>query len=248
MSKKHWVTTVVSAMLLFMGAYHNCIAQEMDCSGRTLKFKDESKKASIKGFIDNLRKAVEQKDADFIRKVLHENVAITYHEPDKDGKVNRSPVFGKTNFGNKWNLGKEDPFWGIMKNILSMGGSFADKDKTKYEAPYVHSEWPGDCKISGYAAIVGKNVAVRQGPGRNTTKIDALSYVIVKAAKLNPDETGTDNWKKIITPKGQAGYVAAESVRSYYDYFVQFTKEGNQWKISWFAENPQKKEFPSSSE
>lgn len=242
MSKRFLVKTVMLAMLLFIGVYQEGMALE-DCQGKALMSVDESKSTqdkSLSNFIGDLRKAIEGNDALFIKEHLHPDIIITYPQYDKNGNEVEKSVSGSDKFMSKWNLkaDKKDSsnqFWKTMKTILDLGGSF--KDEKTYEAPYVHSKWSENCKRFEYVAIVG-DVSVREKADLKANEIGKLSYVIVKADYSK----ASDNWVKITIPnvenKDKTGYVEAESIRSYYDYSVQFVKEGDKWLIKVCAEFP----------
>ncbi len=248
MLKKRFVATVVLAMLLFIGAYQECMAQTFkDCQGNALMPVDESTSTQDKPFstfINQVKDAVKNRNGEFIKGILAPEIVMTYHI-DGNRQISEGTAQKRKNFLDRWNLSsKDDPFWKIMETILSMGGAF--KDQKTYEAPYIHAKWPQDCLRYKYAAIVDKNIEIRKQPDSTSKIIATLSHVIVEADYPN----SPDNWVKIIIPhgpeKGNPGYVGEKFVRSYYDYSVRFVKQADgQWRITFFAEMPkQDKAYP----
>lgn len=237
-------SVVLTAFLLFGlgGVFQNfslttlrvCEASEQGtaCSENKLRPIDEGQAdTSFKTFRERLMEAVKETDVGFITDILAPDIINSYTEKKETGRQH---------FLEKWKPESAcSKLWGTLKAVLSMGGSFKDKNRKEFEAPYVYSSWSGDYKPSEYSAVIGKEINVREKPDLNAPVITRLSHDLVKVNYDGKEKNG--EWKAITTPDGKKGYVLARFLRNKYDYGIRFVKENGKWKIKFFAEIPEDK-------
>jgi hypothetical protein len=169
--------------------------------------------------------AVNRKDARYLISVLHPEVENSF---GGDG--------GVAEFREKWR--PEEPnseVWVVIREILSLGGCIGQgKKRTTFLAPYVSARWPHGFDEFEHCAILKQNVEVRSRPSTSSPVIEVLSYDVVKLEHLESpiEEAGgmkRNQWAKIITPKGQHGYVLRQFVRSPLDYRARFWRVQGKW-------------------
>lgn len=181
-------------------------------------------------FRQELQKALENKDLDFLLSHLDDNIKLTF-----GGR------YGKQDFIKLWNL-SENPensdVWQTLLEVIKLGGKFADNQRTSFIAPYTflaeEIEDPFEDMI-----IIGENITVRKTPSLQGKILGFLSYDVVKVVygANSPSETingETHPWIKIKTTEGVTGYVYGKYIRSPIDYRVDFVKTGNTWKMVFF--------------
>jgi hypothetical protein len=144
---------------------------------------------------------------------------------------------GKPGFKQHWTDAGPGTLEAELILVLSLGGEFSENGE--FWAPYVYSHWPERYDAFEYAAITGRNVIVRQGPGPDAPVVATLSYTIVKRAPQPPSPapspTRPADWVKIVTPDGRQGFVASRYLRSPVDYRAAFKKSHGQWQMTLFV-------------
>ena len=181
-------------------------------------------------FREKLRKALEDKDLDFLLSHLDENVKLTF-----GGR------YGKKDFIQLWNLA-ENPensdVWQVLLDVIELGGRYGDKQRNSFIAPYTFFAEEIEDAFEDMI-VIGENVTVRQTSTLQGQILGFLSYDVVKRVYESnlPQETingETYPWIKIKTTEGVFGYVYGKYIRSPIDYRVNFVKKDNTWKIVFF--------------
>lgn len=227
MLKKRFIVICLFAAIFLTGI----ITHASDSQNHKLEPVNERKQdQSFESFSNKLVKAVNERDEYFIADILHPEIECSY--PEK-GIMQRK---GSRDFLDKWQLENEEcsrfsPLWDEFSTILSIGGTFSDKNKTVFEAPYVYSRWPENTDGKKYWAITGKHINLRQQPDMNADVIAQLSYNIVRVSNVPELDS---KWEKIIMQDGRQGYVLKQFIRSRYDYSATFVKvKDNKGKGKW---------------
>jgi hypothetical protein len=136
----------------------------------------------------------------------------------------------------------DDPdsrLWDEMFEVLSLGGTFTDKSRREFCAPYVFTRFPDDLDPFEYSAIIGDNVSVLAEPHDSAPIIGRLSYNIVKfdyeGSVADKNIENGFSWVKIVTPDGRPGYVSGKQIRNPGDYRICFKRQRGVWKITTFV-------------
>jgi len=187
--------------------------------GKLYPVDEGPKDPSFQEFRGKLIEAAKNRDAKFVLSILDSNIQNGF-----DG------VGGVKAFKEKWKPDNPDSeLWGVLIEILSMGGSF-----TKYEfcAPYVFTKFP-ELDPFEHSAIIGEQVRVREQPGLTSPIIASLSYDIVAITDppITPINMDGHSWIAIKLSNGKTGFVSEQFIRSPIDYRACFTKKGGRWRM-----------------
>jgi hypothetical protein len=186
----------------------------------------------FKQFRDKLIIAVDKKDVGFLKQHVHPNIKYSFGATD-----------GMAGFVEFWKL-DADPdkseIWTELGDVLALGGTFHDQEKSSFIAPYIFSRFPDEYDAFLHVAAVADDVDVYTEPDESSEVITRLNYNIIK---VYPGETqrltgqaadeGT-KWLKIELPSGD-GYVNAKYVRSPIDYRAMFVNKDGSWKMTFFV-------------
>lgn len=138
--------------------------------------------------------------------------------------------------------GKEEwageSYWRDLEAVLSLGGAFFE-DGT-FAAPYVYTDTtqlPEEVDYFTVFYCTGDKVRMRANPSTDAAVIGQLSYDIVVAD--DPDQiAATDasgrDWFYVRTFDGRKGWVAAQFLRSPYQYRAGFAQRDGQWMMTFF--------------
>ncbi|MBX7055212.1 MAG: SH3 domain-containing protein [Pyrinomonadaceae bacterium] len=216
------MTKFAILIFLFAAGVISASAQE-----RYLKPVDEGPDdASFVAFRARALRAVEQKDAAFIKSIV-----------DKDIRVDFGGGFGIKDFLKHWSgLSPKSEFWPQFEFTLKNGGEYAkmkNRGPKQFWAPYIYASFPEDLDGTVYSAVTGENVRLRAKPNASSAVIGQLSYNIVKTFfdESNPDP----QWIEIETLAGKRGWVSAQYVRSPIGYRACFEKIGGKWTLTIFV-------------
>ncbi len=183
--------------------------------------------ASFTAFRTKLRAAVEKRDAAFIYSILDPRIMLSFGGSQ-----------GLKDFKQNWKIeNKRSDFWPAMKAVIENGGHFDRENAVRsnsFWAPYTFNGWPQDLDAFEYAAIFGKDVNVREAPGKTAKVVAQLSYNIVKAEYGEPRGDKISEWAKITTLGGITGYVHTDYIRSPIDLRANFEKKRGVWKMTTF--------------
>ncbi len=187
----------------------------------------------FKAFRDRLLVAVREKDLEFLKKHVDQNIHYSFGE---SGGIN--------GFLKYWNLNsnpEKSGFWSELEEVLKLGGTFDDKEKSSFTAPYVFSRFPGSYDAFEYAAVINKNVSIHAEPRSDSKIVGGLSYTVVKLEKdpvsTTSETTNGENfrWFTIRTLTGTEGYIYGKYLRSPLDYRTRFIKKDGVWKMTFFV-------------
>jgi hypothetical protein len=198
--------------------------------GQVFPRDEADKNSEFKKFLDQLMVAIEEKDVDFIKKHIDDNILFDFgYDP------------GVENFYEKWELNKnpdKSTLWRELYDILKLGGVFIDENKTNFEAPYIWVDFPRTYDGFEYGAITDKNIKVYSKANIESDVICELNYNIVKVIEwhipIYDDANQVSLWSKVQLPSGERGYVIDEYIRSPIDYRIGIMLKNGVWKINMF--------------
>lgn len=218
------LTRAMLSGLLLAALLSQAVAQE---TAKLYPVDESAKDASFKAFRDKLLDAAKMRDRQFILSILDPKIQVSF---GGDG--------GVKDFQQHWKLDQPDSkLWDELITILSLGGTFSKAPPREFCAPYVYTRFPDQYDPFEYSAITGSNVVVRARPNPASAAVTSLSYDIVKL-DVDPakgEQNGTPGWIKIITPKGQRGYVSSKYIRSPVDYRACFRKVRGKWLMTFLV-------------
>ena len=142
-----------------------------------IKPQDQSSKdPALKKVIDELKKAVKNKDAAALKKLCSKDFTWSFgDDPGIDGFLK--------NYGLDKNP-KSSEFWGIMDGILKNGGTYSAEDKT-YSIPYWNANMnlpegaDEETDFMMFYIVSGSDVNVRKKPSSKGDVVAKLSYEMV---------------------------------------------------------------------
>lgn len=181
-------------------------------------------------FKNELLVAVKQKDVEFLKKHTDDTIKYSFGLNEK-----------QSGFLKEWGLDtnpNDSKFWSELSDILALGGTFDNQDKTSFTTPYVFSRFPEKFDAFQYIAVTDKNVKVYNDSDLDSSILGTLSYSIVK--QLEPKSKSVTNsgvvfqWIKIETPSGQKGFIMDKYARSPIDYRANFRNINGTWKLTFF--------------
>lgn len=184
--------------------------------------------ATWPSFRRELAAALERRDRDFVRRILHPEV--------------RSGVQGRRGpqaFVEQWALTSDtSPLWDELGRILSMPAAWHRPAQGAPElcVPYVAVRWPQDVDAYRGGAIVVERAPVRRAPARDAEVALTLSHHLVEVIDWEiPDlfEPGRA-WVRIRLKDGE-GYVAEPDIRSPIEHAACFVRTGESWQLAGFG-------------
>jgi hypothetical protein len=188
--------------------------------GKLYPVDEGTKDPTFQEFRGKLIEAAKNRDAKFVLSILDPNIQNGF-----DG------VGGVKEFKEKWKPDNPDSeLWGVLIEILSMGGSFT---KNEFCAPYVYTKFPEPDPFE-HSAIIGEQVRVREQPGLTSPIIASLSYDIVAITDppTTPIKMDGHSWIGIKLSNGKTGFVSEQFIRSPIDYRACFTKKNGKWRMN----------------
>ena len=178
---------------------------------------------SFRKFRSELLAAVSRKDAQFLLSVLDPEITNSF---GGDGGIEE--------FKTWWKLYSENSkVWETLRGVLSMGGTFQNRDRSDFASPYVFSAFPTKLDDFWYLAVISDSAELRSGPSQTAPRVATLSYDIVKLA---PDVDRSQpwyerEWIKIIICN-TVGFIRRRDVRSPIDYRAGFKKKDGRWRMT----------------
>ncbi len=126
--------------------------------------------------------------------------------------------------------------WLDLQKAVALGGTFFDKEKTVFIAPYTAELFPDEFDeyedMYDFEVATKDHVEVYMHKDLDSNVIEILNYTVVK--RIDKDDVEDSYWKKIEISDGRIGYVIGDNIRSPIDHRVILEKVNNEWKITAF--------------
>ena len=206
-------------------------AKENKEPNKLYPFDEAVQDASLVAFRQMLYKAVLEKDAEFLKGIVHDDIKFSF---GAEG--------GKEQFIESWQFNtkpKESEIWGELKELLELGGGYNRYGKNSFYAPYLFmTDRIEDPYETG--AIIGEGVRLRAEQNTSSEIITSLTWDKVKVnytdnVKYETINGVRDQWVSVTTQDGKKGYVFGQFVRVPVDYRAGFEKDENgNWKMITF--------------
>lgn len=190
---------------------------------------DEAKKdVSFFAFREKLIRTVKNRDVKSLLNIVDKNIKNGFGGED-----------GIANFKKNWKItSAKSELWSELLTVLTHGGTFDDRRRNSFYAPYLFTKFPEDIDAFEYEAIFGNNVNLRLKPDAKSAVVATLSYNIVKVDYQNSIKISKNSeqysWLKIETLGGKKGFAKPEFVRSSIDYRAGFEKVKGKWMLTFF--------------
>ena len=210
---------------LVQGKEESISPESISVERKLLPVDEANQNPDFKAFRDSLLAAIERKDLGFLLDHVDDEIGVSF-----------GADHGKKDFIRFWKLDEnpgESRIWAKLKEVLRLGGTFRDEEKTSFTAPYIFTRFPRDFDpFQGYSAITDSVVYLRAEPDSSSAVLNALRYSIVKM--ISEPWMGEDSWRKIETLSGIKGYVEGRNVRNLLDLRANFTRKSGKWKMTFF--------------
>jgi hypothetical protein len=218
-------SAIAIAVLIVCAAAAPRPAAQTPVAPRTLAPVDEgARDPSWVAFRDRLLRALREHDRDYVLGAVDAEFAGSF-----GGEAR-----GVAAFERKWKLaadGERSPFWTLLPEILSLGGSFTRP--SLFCAPYVYTRFPDGLAAADYGAVIRSAAPLFAGPSADAQTVATLRYEIVQMDLLPvPDRFTHPDWRVVQRANGERGYMRAADVRSPIDYRACFVKRDGAWKLS----------------
>ena len=209
------------SFLLFLLFFTLCRSQQS--VDKLMPIDQSSEDKSFFKFKTEFIQALNNKDMDFIKKVLSNDVQTGFGEDD----------IGRQAFEKKW-LGPEqyEQFKIEVTRIIKMGCTKETEDEVIYFAcPYIYSRFPSDKDPFAWVVVTEENIPVYKDTSKSTGISGYVSFEF-----LPNDDGANKSWFKVQKSAGfTSGYIERKYVRSPNDFRIIFKKEDEQWLISSFV-------------
>ena len=184
----------------------------------------------FKAFRDALLQAVKARDLEAVVAAAAPDITLSFGE-DVGPERFRDFLSGKEDWAG-------EGYWKDLEAVLSLGGAFSEDGS--FAAPYVYTDTtvlPEEVDYFTVFYCIGDKVRMRANPSTEATVVGQLSYDVVVADDPNnvaaTDATGRD-WFYVRTFDGRKGWVAAQFLRSPYQYRAGFEKRDGRWLMTFF--------------
>ncbi len=218
--KLNLIIVIICTNLFFSsvvaGSAHQLLP--VDEAGRDLEFID---------FRSKMLLAVQNKEPEVFVTLLDQRIFNGLHDKR-----------GMKRFLEKWEPDSIDSeLWATMEQILTMGGGFVRSERgVEFCAPYIFSHFPDGLDIFVHGAVVADRVALKKSPADSAKTTRELSYDLIQVldwVSIPDKEKEGGSWLKVITAKGDKGYVNRRFIRSPSDYSACFLKtKKHGWKLN----------------
>jgi hypothetical protein len=145
---------------------------------------------------------------------------------------------GKRYFCQVWFPDWDNPLmpsiWPILKDVLTMGGAFADQDCTIFRAPYVWAAWSWN---SDYCfAVTAESAPLYADSLSTNAPMDTLSYDLLFAGNNEIMIGGPPSrFVNVRTAQGKVGAIERKYVRSPFDAKAEFRYLDGRWQMALFS-------------
>lgn len=185
--------------------------------------------SSLVTFLNNLKKVVSQKDTAALFKSLDNSIVVSY-----GGEIN-----GIKEFSKNWNLdqpGKSE-LWGILSQLLSMGGTWENDEDNYFYIPYTKSnkafsKFQYDFDWYFTAVCISSNTIVYPKPETTSPQSATLNFDIVE---IDPEFMNDDFTKISTIDRKVKGYVKTSELLHSASPRLIVKKIGQNWKVTAFA-------------
>jgi hypothetical protein len=175
---------------------------------------------SFLAFRDRLTQAVAEEDFAFVENLITPQTKLSFggHE-------------GPDGFRELWS-DRREKLWTALQEVLRLGGRLERREgHVEFTAPYVYTDFPESLDAFTYEATIVSALRVRRQPSLDAGIVDMLRY---ETAEMIGNDHGSE-WRKVRSPRGVEGYVAARYMRSAVDYRLIFSNASGDWKIIFFV-------------
>ena len=166
-------------------------------------------------FRQQLRAAVERRDAEFVLSALDDDVLV-----DLGGGT------GPKAFSETWALNRpqESRLWGELDKVLRLGCSLSEGVRLM---PSFVAQFPDD-RVAFETLIALEGAVLRAAPRGDAPIIARVSWELLDLE----DEIRDDGWLSATRRGGRQGYVQMEQVRSPLDFRMTVEPVMGKWKIT----------------
>lgn len=206
-----------------------------------IQLTDETKQSpEFAKFMDRLKQAVRDRDAQFIRSIVTPKTKLTFGEHRSIDYLNPE--------------NPKSPFWSQLEKTLALGctneqiffscpSAFRQFDAVVKNAP----ESQKDTAYESSIIVVGEGVNVRSQPNTTAPTIAALTNEIVRfdsdtfskasvqSRAENFDLSNPNGWTPVILPNDKRGYVSNRYAYSPLGHRALFAKEDGKWIMQAFV-------------
>jgi hypothetical protein len=145
---------------------------------------------------------------------------------------------GRRLFVQVWFPGWVNPlmmsFWPILKDVLTMGGTFVDRDHTIFRAPYVWATWPWNSDY--YFAVTAESAPLYADSFSTDVAIDTLSYDLLFFGNNETIIGGSPSrFYNVRTAQGKEGAIERKYVRSPFGAKAEFRYLDGRWQMVLFS-------------
>jgi len=221
---------IFSILLLLITTF--TIAQDRKFPPPNESIKDHS----LKTFLTNLKRAVQEKDTAFIYAALSTNIKNNF---GNNGGINE--------FKKKWGLEKSNTtFWYYIGRVLSMPGCRSNNNTNEYTTPYVFCMPLKKNDDPFYIVVVTeKNIPLKENPRTSSKTLLTLNYNIISllptlsmSNEKEKNEIGEPKWSFVSVKyrkKEFKGWVYYKYIYSPVSYRLILGKENGKWQIQAFV-------------
>ncbi|MBW4417896.1 MAG: SH3 domain-containing protein [Myxacorys californica WJT36-NPBG1] len=200
---------------------------------------ESSQSPDFAQFLEKVKQAVRDRDAEFIRSIVTPKTKLGFGEHRSISYLNPE--------------NPQSPFWMDLEKSLALG---CTNEQIFFSCPTAFRQFdgaikdaPADQKALAYETsviVVGENVNVRSQPDSNAPLVAILSNEIVKfdrdtfkQAMLNTpkvvQQSDLNAWTPVILPNDKSGYVSNRYAYNPLGYRVLFAKENGKWIMQAFV-------------
>jgi hypothetical protein len=172
-------------------------------------------------FRQQLRQAIQQRNAKFIRAISTKDIQLT---------------LGR--FPQTWSDEKLDdpkaPIWQELEKTFALGCRTKSQGKG-WICPNVFEDWADNLNPFDHVVILQSKVSVYAQASKKAPVIGLLSKEIVKLDReLQNSSPFLPNWNRIILPNGRLGFVEEKFAYSPIGYRTTLSKTKDDWKMDRF--------------
>lgn len=173
---------------------------------------------SFPAYLDALRSAVATRDVEGVIALSTPEVKLSFGGDEGPGGARR--IFGAP----------DTEAWDALGRLLDDG--FAWDGETAVTPYWFAAEAPTSFDPYFTYFVDGKDVLLREGPGRSHPAIGAVSHDFVLTHDV--DVNATEPYEPVELANGRLGFMARRYLRQLIDYRAGFEKVDGAWKMRFF--------------